>query len=215
MATFKFEMKLKAPIELRIYEIDEDTYSDYDGEDDLEDNAWDIIENAAEVANGIVMYNDDFCNSETFSLIVKDENDNVVYETNDPSSIPMFYRYTYDNKSYKYYDEEEDEEGDPIAHDLSDFEFNELPDGFYLVENIDCKWTYFEGEIETDEFDPSKLAFYPSETLDDYLCEDDVFLSCIRYDGARIEFEDDIWDDSYGSHYKLLTKEDGHFSDHH
>lgn len=214
MAKFYFEMKFKGAIDLRVYEIDEDTYNDLEDDDEWEDNGLDIIENFSEVASAIVMYNDKLYDSENFSLVVKDEEGNVVYETEDASSIPMYCYFPYSNSICKYYDDEEGEDGDDKEYDLPNFKFEDIADGFYMIENNNLRWTYFEGEFETDNFDPSKFAFYPSEYFDDIICEDDVFISNIRYDGKPIEFEED-GSDPYGSNFKLLTKDEDGWSDHH
>lgn len=201
MAKFSFELQVKGAIGLSLYEIDEDTYNELEDEECLEDvDIWQDVAAAATV----VSY-DYITESDHFSLVVKDEDGNVVYETDDASEIPMFRYDDEEEMSFDYNSNEEDEDGDPIGRDLPNFEFTELPEGFYLAENDNRKWTYLEGEFEADGFDPSKLAFYPSEKLDHELCEDEVFISCIRYDGNQIELFDES-DDGYGISYKLLKK---------
>lgn len=214
MAKFYFEMKFKGAVEVRVCEMDEDTYNDFENDDEWEENWMEWDGSFPDVCSAIVMYNDALYENKNFSLVVKDEEGNVVYETEDASSIPMYCYFPSSDSIIKYYDDEEGEDGDDKEYDLPNFEFKDVPDGFYMIENVDLKWTYFEGEFEADEFAPSKFAFYPSEYFDDIICEDDVFISNIRYDGKPIEFEED-GSAPYGSNFKLLTKDEDGWSDHH
>jgi hypothetical protein len=140
----------------------------------------------------IVMNCDCLDDSNTFKLEVKDEDGNIVYETTDPQSI---IRYPYD-------DEETDEE-----IEAPNFEFQGVEPGTYIVENIALKWCTLTGEIETDEFDPSKLAFFPSEIFDGIICEDDVFLQELRYDSQKLGMYDE-YSDCFGSDFNLLEAEE-------
>lgn len=207
MAKFYFEMNMKGPIEYHVNEIDEETYNELQDDEDAFECGLDLDIPLQEITGGMVLHMD---NTDTFSLVVKDEDGNVVYETEDASEIPMF---NYDGeKSYDYNSDEVDEDDDPIGHDLPKFKFTNVPDGFYIVEIAQSKWTTIEGDFEADEFDPSKLAFYPSEMLGYDLLEDGVSLSDFRYDGDKVEFGDVSSNDGNGDSFKLLKK-DKYWSD--
>ena len=213
MAKFTITMELRGAIEIDPYLIDDDTYDELNVNDEIDevdaDEATDYfdIERAETVMNYDVL-----CDCDTFSLEVRDENDNVVYKTKNPNSIKMYNFYKGEFGTYND-DDNVDDDG-VLSSPLSNFNFKNVPDGKYLIENFDLKWDTFEGEFEADEFDPSKLAFYPSEYLNSEICEDDVFLTCLRYDGKELDIEES-WTDAYGSRYKLLTKEDDNWSDIH
>ena len=145
----------------------------------------------------VVMNVDDFLDSETFSWKVKDEDGNVVYETNNPDSIIR----------YSYYDKEKDEEVE-----APNLDFKGVEPGTYIVENNNLKWGTISGEFDAEDFEPSKLSFYPSETFDDNICEDDAFLQELRYDNQKLDLVVE-YSDCYGSDFNLLESEDGHFGD--
>lgn len=212
MAKFHLEMYFKGAIEIDPYLIDDDTYDELGVDDEIDyDNAKEATMYFDIVRAETVMTYDELCDCDTFSLEVRDENDNVVYETKNPDSIKM---YTYYKGVFGTYNDDENTNEDGDLPPLPNFNFKNVPDGKYLIENFDLKWDNFEGEFEADEFDPSKLAFYPSEYLNSEICDDEVFLTCLRYDGKELDIEES-WTDAYGSRFKLLTKEDDNWSDIH
>lgn len=217
MAKFYLNMEIKGATEVLAYQIDEETYDDLNVDEELdEDDAIDIQDSFDVTHSEVVMTYDDLADCETFSLIVKDEDDNIVYKSHDATEFPLYWFSKYANKAYKYNEEEEEEDEDEEEkeYDLPNFTFSNLEEGHYMIENNDLKWATWEAEFEAEEFDPSKLAFYPSAFFDDSLCEDDVYLSCLRYDTQMLYLDSD-WGDNYGSNFKLLTKEKNGWSDHH
>ena len=212
MAKFTVTMELRGAIEIDPYLIDDETYDKLGVDDEIDDSEANEASMYFDIERAeTVMNYDELCDCDTFSLEVRDENDNVVYKTKNPNSIKM---YTYYKGEFGTYNDDENENEDGELPPLPNFNFKNVPDGKYLIENFDLKWDTFEGEFEADEFDPSKLAFYPSEYLDSNICEDEVFLTCLRYDGKELDLEES-WSDAYGSRYKLLTKEDDNWSDIH
>lgn len=212
MAKFYLEMSIKGAIEIDPYLIDDDTYDELGVDDEIDyDDADEATMYFDLVRAETVMTYDELCDCDTFSLKVRDENNNVVYETKNPDSIKM---YTYYKGEFGTYNDDENTNEDGDLPPLPNFNFKNVPDGKYLIENFDLKWDNFEGEFEADEFDPSKLAFYPSEYLNSEICDDEVFLTCLRYDGKELDIEES-WTDAYGNRFKLLTKEDDNWSDIH
>lgn len=213
MAKFTVKFELRGAVQVNPYLIDDDTYDELGVDDEIDGyEAMEAAESFDIVRTETVMTYDDLYDCDTFSLEVRDENDNVVYETKNPDSIKMYSYYKGEFGTYND-DDNVDEDG-VLSVPLTNFNFKNAPDGKYLINNIDLKWDTLEGEFETAEFDPSKLAFYPSEYLDSSICEDEVFLTCLRYDGKELDIEEN-WTDSYGDRYKLLTKEDDNWSDIH
>lgn len=191
MAKYTIELTVKYPTEVTGVKIDSDTKAELEESSCFTDDAEEVYFNADDyIASEVVMYEDDFYSTDTFSLEVKDENGNVVYETTDAESIT----------TYPYYDEDKDEEVD-----APNFEREPVEVGDYLIENNTLKWTTITFELETDApFDSSKLSFYPSAHLDYFICEDDIFLNELRYDNKRMITE---WDcnDNYGKDYGLSS----------
>ena len=199
MASLYLELTIKYAIEVRLYGIDEeqkDELEDMGGIEEV-DVGFIFDNNMIDNYETVVMNVDNFLDSETFSLEVKDEDGNVVYESNAPDSIV---RYPYD-----------EEENDEVV-EAPNLDFKGVEPGTYIVENNNLKWCTISGEFEAEDFDPSKLSFYPSETFDDYICEDDVFLQEIRYDNQKLDVDVE-YSDCYGSDFNLLESEDGHFKD--
>lgn len=199
MASYTVELTIKYAIEVRLYGIDEDMEEEIEDIGGIEkvNVGFCFDNNLINDYETVVMNVDHFLDSETFSLEVKDEDGNVVYETHDSDSIIR----------YPYYDEENDEEVE--APNLN---FKGVEPGTYIVENNNLKWCTISGEFETEDFAPSKLSFYPSETFDDYICEDDIFLQEIRYDNQKLDIDVE-YSDCYGSDFNLLESEDGRFKD--
>jgi hypothetical protein len=105
-----------------------------------------------------------------YVIIVRDENDNLVFES----------------------DEDWDFNPDAEYHHESLFE----EEGYLIVESY-CKGTFFEYELEADEFDPDKL-----EPVIVELNERLELLKGIRYNGEELDFD---WGDydSRGYYYYL------------
>lgn len=198
MANYTIELTIRNAEEVHLYSVADEVKDEVkEAVDDIggvekidlqfiEDNELDY-----EIST-IVMNCDCLDDSDTFKLEVKDEDGNIVYETTAPQSI---IRYPYDDE----------ETGEEI--EAPNFEFRGVEPGTYIVENIALKWCTLTGEIETDEFDPSKLAFFPSEIFDGYICEDDVFLQELRYDSQKLGMYDE-YSDCFGSDFNLLEAEE-------
>ena len=157
MANYTVELSVRGATEVRLYAVDDEVQEALDDIGGVEEVDADfIIDNDLyDVYSTIVMNDCTLDDSETFSLVVKDEDDNVIYETDNPSSI---IRYPYGD-----YDEEKEEDVEVLA---PNFDFKGVEPGVYLVENNDLKWMTLTGEFEADEFDPKKLSFHPSEVFD-------------------------------------------------
>ena len=191
MTKYTLELIVKYPTEISVVKIDSDTKSELEESSCFNDDAAEVFYNADDyITTQVVIAEDDFLGTDTFSLEVKDENGNVVYKTTDTGSIT----------TYPYYDEDKDEDVE-----APNFKREPVEVGDYLIENNTLKWTTISFELETDSpFDPSKLSFYPCAYLDDILCEDDIFLSQLRYDNKEMVREWD-YNDNYGLDYGLSS----------
>lgn len=200
MATYIIEMEIKYAIEVGLCPIDEDTKKELEnlGGPEEADSDFFFDNDIVPVIDTVVMNESDFYDSETFSLEVKDENENVIYRTTDPKSIIR----------YPYYNEETEEE---IEAPNWEFKGVEEGPGPFLIQNTDLEWCTISGEFEADEFDPSKLSFHPSEFFDNILCEDDVFLQEVRYDNQKLDIAAE-YSDPFGADITLRELKDGHFN---
>lgn len=203
MTNYTVELSIKGATEVRLYSVDDEVQEALDDIGGVEEVDLDFLEDndLYNEYGTIVMDDCTLDDSETFSLEVKDEDDNVIYETTDPGSIVRYPEYEYD--------EEKEED---VWLPTPSFEFKGVEPGTYLVENNDLKWCTLTGEFEADEFDPKKLSFHPSEIFDKILCDEDVFLSELRYDNQKLDIEVD-YIDPYGSDFHLLEAEELHECD--
>lgn len=201
MAKFKVEINASDCVELRVTggfdsqeNFDEFLESEYDGDVEkyIEDGPdyW-YFANFKERS--------DFENDSSFSLKVTDEQGDIVYETHDPLSIA---RYPL-----------EDEDGFEIE-EIPNYKEEKLAEGAYFVQKFNkegCCFTVY--DLEVDEFDPSKLSFYPTEyPLWSLVDEDCVSLGDIRYDNKRLDVEGDYlgWLEPDGWHVvETVTDTDG------
>ncbi|RHK11233.1 hypothetical protein DW079_05045 [Segatella copri] len=62
--------------QLTLSELDEETKDKLESSEDFNDEAYDVFHDSEYVAQGVVMNNDALYNADTFSLTVKDEDDN-------------------------------------------------------------------------------------------------------------------------------------------
>ena len=197
MANYTVELTIKGATEVGLYLVDDEVQEALDDIGGVEEADVDFFEDN-ELYNdyGTIVMNDcELDDSDTFSLEVKDEDDNVIYETTDPSSIVR----------YPEYDED-------VELPTPNFDFKGVKPGTYIVENNDLKWCTLTGEFEAEEFDPKKLSFHPSEVFDKMLCDEDVFLIELRYDNQKLDIEVD-YNDCYGSDLHLLEAEELHECD--
>ena len=198
MATYIIEMEIKYAIEVGLCPIDEDTKKELEdlGGPEKVDTHYFFANDLFPDYETVVMSEGDFYDNETFSLEVKDENENVIYRTTDPKSIIR----------YPYYNEETKE-----VIEAPNWKFKGIEDGPYLVFNNDLKWCTISGEFEADEFDPSKLSFHPSLFYDTILCKNDVFLQEVRYDNQKLDIAAE-YIDPFGAEITLRELKDGHFN---
>jgi hypothetical protein len=113
-----------------------------------------------------------------FSLTIKDEDDNIVYESEDVNEVTDL-------------DRTVDDEGDYIES----YEFKGVKDGIYLTRIQTIKGCYYDGEFELDEpFDKDRLYLIRDKEISDELMGDDVFpLDTIYYQrGESIKLDADI-----------------------
>ena len=117
MAKYTLELTIKYATELTLAGLDEETKEKLESSDDFNDEAYEVFYDSEYVAQGVVMNNDELYNADTFSLIVKDEDDNEIWSTTDVSQI----------KEYPELDENDEEL--PIQN----FHYHPLQEGDYLV----------------------------------------------------------------------------------
>ena len=78
MAKYTLELTIKYATELTLSELDEETKDKLESSEDFNDEAYDVFHDSEYVAQGVVMNNDALYNADTFSLTVKDEDDEWV-----------------------------------------------------------------------------------------------------------------------------------------
>lgn len=199
MANYTIELQIKYATELSIVGLDEETKEQLESSEDFDDDAYSVIFEFEKEAQGVVMNSYVLYHSDTFSLKVKDEDDNEIWSTTDASGI----------KVYPEYDENDEE------IPTQNFFYHPLVEGDYLVENNMMKWCTITYELELkdgEEFDPSKLGFYPSSQFDDTLCEDDIHLTELAYGNHVISDRTYEYNDNFSTSYKIIHF-DGEYSD--
>lgn len=195
MARYTIQMTVRPAEVVELFTIDPATKKSLEEADDLAQAASDVLFDGVDensYATETVINEADYYNIDEFLLEVMDEDGDVVYSTEDIESI----------KTFPYYDEEKEED-----IDAPDFTPKTPQTGDYLLKNTVLGCCNITAELDIDgEFDSSKLSFHPSANLDCQICEDDVFLSCLRYDNEEIypehEFEEDDIDHVY---YKIMS----------
>ncbi len=210
MAKYTVLLSVNRPVELKLYKLDAEMKKMLDDAGGVEEvgqrfffeNEW-----LEEDYEAIVMNENRFegfdPEQEDFYLEVKDEKGKVVYKTNDPMAVR---RYPCIDREYLLdflLDDDENVDEDEVDRIVHSFNFKGVEPGTYLVENYFLRFAELNGEFEADEFDPSKLAFFPSEQFDHNLCEDDVFLSELRYEEKEIGMFDEK-DMDYDSEFNVL-----------
>lgn len=121
----------------------------------------------------LAMHQKEFESNDSFCLKVTDKQGNVVYETNDPKSITL----------YPHYNEETGE-----YEEIPNFKKPKLPEGYYIIKEVMCHGLCVTAEIETDEFDPSKLSIYPCrDHVDSLLRGEKVCVNELRYDNIELD----------------------------
>ena len=90
MAKYTLELTIKYATELTLSELDEETKDKLESSEDFNDEAYDVFHDSEYVAQGVVMNNDALYNADTFSLTVKDEDDNEIWSTTDLSQIKEY-----------------------------------------------------------------------------------------------------------------------------
>ena len=135
-----------------------------------------------------------------FRLTIKDEDGNVVYETESVTDLKD-----------RTYDEDDNE--------ISGWEFDGVEDGAYLVRIQTIKGCYYTGEFELEEsFDKDKLYIIRDTEINDELMGDDVFpidrlyyqrgeSADIDSDAIDLDFDSDMGEQYYDTY--LMEVEDG------
>ena len=147
-------------------------------------------------------------NTDRYLLTIKDEADNVVYESEDVKDLL---------KNDKTWDIED-----------FDYEMQGEEDGYYLLDIPTIKGCFYTGELDIDgEFDPSKLYVVQSDRISDELTGDTMYPITLYYqkeetpnldnDMVYMEFESDLgeqyWDIylmklEYGDEWHDLKREE-------
>ena len=107
-------------------------------------------------------------NVDRFSLVVKDESGEIIYESDDVEDLLKKDMTDIFN------------EDDGAA--LGGWKFKGIKDGTYLVDVQTLKGNYITGELDIDgEFDPDRLYIIKSTELDDELTGEDMFSTSLYY----------------------------------
>lgn len=206
MEKFRFEMKIQGPTSLKLFKLDENTYRELEKSKDLAEDWKTKAGEFEQVASEVVMNVEKFWREADFSLVVKDEEDNLVFKTTNAEVLSVFNNLGCE-ESFEY-GGKTDSDGHPVECNLPLYEYKGLPIGYYLAENEKLEYIKFNGEFETDRFIPSALMLFPSEELDCVICENDVFLSRIRYYYAPVKCEVEYHSAGSENKLKLLDNED-------
>lgn len=128
-------------------------------------------------------------NTDRYQLTVKDENDNIVYQSDDVNDLLK------NDKTWKIED--------------FDYEMQGEEDGYYLLDIPTIKGCWYLGDLEIDgEFDPNKLYVIQDDRISDELTGDAMYPIVLYYqkgekpnldaDMIEMEFESDCgeqyWD---------------------
>ena len=128
--------------------------------------------------------------SDRYTLIIRDENNNIVYESEDVEEL----------EDKTYYDNGEKQ--------VKGWNFKGVKDGYYLTRFQTIKGCYYTGEFELEtSFDKNKLYVIQDEFINDELTGDYTFPMCTIYyqngdgydmlrDKIDLDFESD-----YGEQY--------------
>jgi len=147
-------------------------------------------------------------NTDRYLLTIKDEADNVVYESEDVKDLLK------NDKTWEIED--------------FDYEMQGEEDGYYLLDIPTIKGCFYTGELDIDgEFDPSKLYVVQSDRINDELTGDTMYPITLYYqkeetpnldnDMVYMEFESDLgeqyWDIylmklEYGDEWQNLKREE-------
>ncbi len=139
-----------------------------------------------------------------FSLTIRDENDNIVYETEN-----------FEDLVDKTYDDEEEEE---IL--VEGWKFQGIKDGNYLTRIQIIKGCWYAGEFELNEpFNKEKLYIVRDNKINDELLGDNVFpVDTLYYqrgegydinrDKILLDFESDYGEQYFNTYLYKLTERD-------
>lgn len=181
---YNIELKCEETYELVTYPLEDEEYESFKdlNDDKLDEEAQKLIEDFDDCGFIAELGNPYGADEGYFSLVVTDEDGNEVWSTDDIESIR-----TYSVHEGKVVDiRNEDSEKQEI--ELSHYHFETPKDGYYLVKQSSFENAIFRGEIEVDEFDPSKFSFYPAWDFDDCFCDDPI-LNHLNYDGEDVGLE--------------------------
>ena len=128
-------------------------------------------------------------NTDRYQLTIKDENDNIVYQSDNVKDLLK------NDKTWKIED--------------FDFEMQGEEDGYYLLDIPTIKGCWYFGDLEIDgDFDPEKLYVIQDDRISDELTGDAMYPIVLYYqkgekpnldnDKIQMEFESDLgeqyWD---------------------
>lgn len=141
-------------------------------------------------------------NIDRFSLTISDENDNIVYESEDVNDLV---------------DQTYDDEGEER---VKGWKFKGVEDGCYLTRIQTIKGSYYTGEFELNEpFDEEKLYIIRDQIINDDLLGDYVYpIDTLYYqqgdgydaerDKICLDFESDCGEQYYSTHIFQVTEKD-------
>lgn len=157
---------------------------------------------------------------EIFKIVVKDENDNIVYESEEENDFDNFYHIipsvwtTYDDGTEDW---EEDEELEKIVDAKNDeIQWDTWEAGYYLVKMTQEKWGEHIYEVELDEeFDIKKLQLAPIRGYHGLLDDSWTTPVMMMYGKQFLQYGDcdddcDFYGDSWYLYRKNVDEYDNH-----
>ena len=205
---FTVELTTKGAFNVEINPIDTD---DLNGEDLSEDDAEALLSDSDYITRGA--FSEDY--KLPFSLVVYDENFNVVFKSKDLDD----FKFVSEVESVM---EDDDFDSNVLLQKaLKEWEKrwaeerNAVKMGLYVVGWHEMKWLTYRFIIEDDAFDPSKLFFVADKKLEGLVYDDMTEPNHIFYDDHFLVAEDcNNVSDEYGISFHVMERcDDGYWDD--
>ena len=198
MKTFRVEVTTKGTFEVQVAPVDTDKY-------DIEEIDFNEFNDILDCSDYLVTggMGDEW--EGKFEMSVYDENENVVYESNDFTDFKFI--------------TSEDDEDDLSEHAKQEIEKRIKSDieqrkdvGMYAVRAEELKWFGFTFTVEDEEFNPDKLAFVADMKLEGLVYDCMTRPDHILYGDNFVDVECDEDYDNYGyqdSIYEMMKFQSG------
>ncbi len=140
-----------------------------------------------------------------FELEVLDNEENVVFTTDNFYDLKMVHPNSFLENIEDYYENEDEKPNDELLQRMQkvmleqyEKDAKRIHEGYYVLVIDEMKWQYMEFEIEDDEFNPNKLLFISNPNLEG-ACFDSYTDPChVMYGDKILENLVDEGGDDYG-----------------